>query len=328
MRILVGDVGGTKTRLAIVTEAQGRVHVESVRTLPSGEHANLSALLTASGWPGGERVEAACFGVAGPVRHNRCQVTNLPWDVDGSDLDRHLSLDRVQVINDLEAVGRGLDHLEGGQLVCLNEGEPDEQGNQGIVAPGTGLGEAFRVWNGRRYITRGSEGSHADFAPGNAHECALLAWLQEAHGHVSWERVVSGPGIRTLHRYLVESDAVPCPDWLDQAMRKGDPAAAVVAAARDRSDQGSRDAVEWFLALLGAEAGNHALKVMATGGVYIAGGIPPKMLDFIREGPLLDRFFAKGRMSHLMRRIPVHLVMDDHVALLGAADRALEAARG
>jgi len=327
MRILVGDVGGTKTRLAIVTEAQGRVHVEAVRTLPSAEHPNLSALLTASGWPGEECVEAACFGVAGPVRHNRCQVTNLPWVVDGPELGRHLGLDRVRVVNDLEAVGRGLDHLEGEQLFCLNEGEPEKEGNQGIVAPGTGLGEAFRVWNGRRYIARGSEGSHADFAPDDVRECALLAWLQEAHGHVSWERVVSGPGIRTLHRYLVEKEAVPCPDWLGRAMAEGDPSAAIVAAARDRSDRGSLDALNWFLALLGAEAGNHALKVMATGGVFIAGGIPPRLLDFIRQGSLLDRFFAKGRMSDLMRRIPVHLVMDDHVALLGAAGCALEGAR-
>lgn len=324
MRILVGDIGGTKTRLAIVRQQPGAVHVEVERTLPSGEFDGLGALLRASGLLASPDWAAACFGVAGPVLGNRCRVTNLPWIVDGDEIAAALGLVQVPIINDLEAVGRGLDHLAPDRLVCLHEGSAEAGGTQSIVAPGTGLGEAFRVWDGRRYLTRASEGSHADFAPADERECLLQGWLAAGYGHVSWERVVSGPGLQTLHRFMVENEGVEVPQWLESAMRDTDPSAAIVAAARDGRDAACADAVDWFLGLLGAEAGNHALKLMATGGVYLAGGIPPRLADLLAGGPFLERFFAKGRMTELMRRMPVHLVMDDRVALLGAAACAVE----
>jgi glucokinase len=258
------------------------------------------------------------------VHENRSHVTNLPWVVDGAEIAAVLGLAHVPIINDLEAVGWGLDYLSGDQLVCLHDGAPEVGGTQGIVAPGTGLGEAFRVWDGRRYLTRASEGSHADFAPNDERECLLQGWLAAQYGHVSWERAVSGPGLRTLHRFIVESEGAEVPDWLEVAMTEGDPSAAIVAAARAGRDAVCMDAVHWFLRLLGAEAGNHALKVMATGGVYLAGGIPPRLADLITGEAFLERFFSKGRMSALMRRMPVYVVMDDRVALLGAAACAVD----
>ena len=325
MRIVVGDIGGTKTRLAIVRQREGGVHVDAERVLPSGEFRDLGELLRASGLLESRDWTGACFGVAGPVIGNRCRVTNLPWVVDGADIAAGLGLKEAHIINDLEAVGRGLDLLPGDRLVCLHEGSAETGGNQSIVAPGTGLGEAFRVWDGRRYLARASEGSHADFAPADERECLLQGWLADRYGHVSWERVVSGPGLQALHRFIVEEEGGGLPDWLENEMRDSDPSAAIVAAAREGRDAACVDAVNWFLGLLGAEAGNQALKLMATGGVYLAGGIPPRLADLLARGPFLERFFAKGRMTELMRRMPVNLVMDDRVALLGAAACVLDA---
>lgn len=323
--MLVGDIGGTKTRLAIVREESAAVYVETLETHASADYPDLADLISSSGLLAKSGIKAACLGVAGPVRDNRCQVTNLPWVVDAAQLAADLCLPQVAIINDLEAVGWGLDQLADEQLLCLNAGEPDPRGNQSIVAPGTGLGEAFRVWDGRRYLTSASEGSHADFSPSDDRDCDMLRWLAAQHGHVSWERLVSGSGIPVLHRYLVEQQGRPVSGSLATAIAAGDPAAAIVASARVAEDATSVEAVDWFLGLLGAETGNHALKVMASGGVYLAGGIPPKIFDLLKQGPFLDRFFDKGRMSGLMRRMPVHVVLDEQVALLGAAAYGLAA---
>lgn len=328
MRVLAGDIGGTKTRLAIVLHDSDGVHVQTERTLPSADHPGLAEVLDASGLLlDGEPIDAACFGVAGPVRDNRCAVTNLPWVVDGAELAQRLGLARVRILNDLEAVGWGLDHLPPESLLCLHAGDPQPGGNQSVVAPGTGLGEAFRVWDGARYLTCGSEGSHADFAAEDERECMLQGWLAAQHGHVSWERVVSGPGIATLHRFIVENEGGEVPEALAQAMAAGDHSAAIVDAARG-GDEPCRSAVDWFLGLLGAEAGNHALKVMATGGVYLGGGIPPKLADLIATSPFLERFFAKGRMRGLMERMPVEVILDDRIALYGAAACAVDSVGG
>lgn len=314
MRLLVGDVGGTKTGLAIVEDANAGVHVESRCTRASGDYRNLGDLIEASGLLSSGTLDGACIGVAGPVRDNRCEVTNLPWVVDGAELSPFLGVARVEIINDLEAFGWGLDGLAGDQLICLNQGDPVPGGNQGIIAPGTGLGEAFRVWDGCRYLTRASEGSHADFSPSDQRDCDILQWLTKEHGgHVSWERLASGEGIPALYRFLRLQGVT------ETGNPKLDSAAEIVEAARAGKDPESLEAVRWFLGLVGAEAGNHALKVMATGGVFLGGGIPPKMLDFFQDGPFLEGFFHKGRMSDLMRRMPVHLVMEKDTPLLGAA---------
>ena len=325
MNILVGDVGGTKTRLAIVRHDVRGVQYGDEVTLPSGEYPGLADLVKASGLLGEHRFDAVCFGVAGPVRDNRCRVTNLPWTVDGTELAADLASPTVTIINDLEAVGWGIDALSPEQLLCLQQGDVDPRGNQSIVAPGTGLGEAFRVPADGRYVTCPSEGSHADFSPADERECLLQRWFAERYGHVSWERFVSGPGIATLHRFIVEHEGKEVGAPLAEAMTQGDASSAIVAAARQSSDVASLDAVAWFLGLLGAEAGNHALKVMATGGVFLAGGIPPKLADLLPTSPFLSRFNNKGRMTGLMRRMPVHAILDERVALRGAAVCALTA---
>lgn len=325
MSILAGDIGGTKTRLAIVGQDADGVHIEREATLPSAGFSGLEALLDASGLLAARTWDAACFGVAGPVRGNRCKVTNLPWVVDGAALAAPLGLSAVRLINDLEAVGWGLDALPAASLERLHRGDGAPRGNQGIVAPGTGLGEAFRVWHDGRYLTYGSEGSHADFAAADERECLLQGWLAGQYGHVSWERLVSGPGITTLLRFVLENEGGEAAAPLAAALAAGDASAAVVEGARE-GDLLCVDVINWFLGLLGAEAGNHALKVMATGGVFIGGGIPPRLRDLIPASPFLERFFDKGRFRGLMQQIPVHLILDDRVALYGAAACAIDAA--
>jgi len=322
MRVLAGDIGGTKTRLAIFRQDGDGVHAEVERTLQSGDFSGLWEVIQASGLLEGQGVDAACFGVAGPVRDNACRVTSLPWVVHGAQLTSSLGCEAC-IINDLEAVGWGLDLVPEEQRLCLHRGLVESVGNQSLVAPGTGLGEAFRLWDGHRYRTWGSEGSHADFGPEDQRECDLLAWLGDQLDHVSWERVVSGPGIRTLHSYLVEREHHPLSAELASKMEAGDPSAAIVDAAR-AGDPTCREAVNWFLGLLGAEAGNHALKIMSTGGVFLCGGIPPKLADLFEDSPFLARFLAKGRMRRIMEQMPVHLIMDDRVAVYGAAACAFQ----
>lgn len=318
MRILAGDIGGTKTRIAIVGQDAEGVHIQAETTLPSAGFPGLGEVLKASGLLDGPAIDAACFGVAGPVRDNVCRVTNLPWVVDGAEMAAALGLAEVRILNDLEALGWGLDRLPAESMRCLHEGEAEMHGNQSIVAPGTGLGEAFRVWGGERYLTFGSEGGHADFAAADERECMLQGWLAGQLGHVSWERLASGPGLTTLLRFIVENEGGGVSASLEAAMAAGDASAAIVEAAR-KGDLICMDVVNWYLALLGAETGNHALKIKATGGVYLGGGIPPKLHDLITVSPFLDRFFAKGRFGDLMRRMPIHVILDDRVALYGAA---------
>ncbi|MEN8175554.1 MAG: glucokinase [Pseudomonadota bacterium] len=320
----MGDIGGTKTRLAIFDQSGSRVQaIGSMVTLASQDFASLGELIKAAQMFDESGCDLACFGVAGPVRDNRSRITNLPWIIDGDRLAQDFGWSDAAVINDLEAVGWGLERLDDTQLELMYAGDPEIRGNQGILAPGTGLGEAFRVWDGARYRTHGSEGSHADFGPGNPREQRLQDWLAQQYGHVSWERVVSGPGLAALHEFMVSQEGRPQPGWLAEAKAEGDAAAAIGDAAVAGTDEVCAEAVQWFCALLGAEAGNQALKVMATGGVFLGGGIPPRLLEPLKAGAFLKRFVDKGRMGHVLEAIPVTVVLDDRVALRGAADFGL-----
>lgn len=316
MRLIVGDVGGTNARLALAEWDGGTLQLAEPCIYPSGASADFAPILAR--FMGEARVDGvagAVIGIAGPVRDNRVATTNLPWQLDGDVLAAALGLPWVRLINDLEAAAWGIDQLAADQLVTLQAGQAQARGNRAVIAAGTGLGEAGLVWCGSGYRPFATEGSHGDYAPADADDLALRDWLSRRYGgHVSWERVVSGPGLVDLYRFLREQGGAACePDPL-QAPDIG----AAVAAAADQ-DPLCAAALDRFVRAFGAEAGNLALKLMATGGVYLAGGIAPQLADRLAAGDFLAAFNDKGRMTELMQAMPVILIDDALLALRGAA---------
>lgn len=259
----------------------------------------------------------------GPVVDGVCRTTNLPWVVDARRLARRLGLDRVGLLNDLEAAAHGVAALEPNALETLNAGSAEARGNAALIAAGTGLGEAGLYWDGSRHHPFACEGGHADFGPRDDLETAFLGWLRARHGRVSWERVVSGPGLVALYEFLRDREGGGEPAWLTESLRAQDPAAAITRAALERRDERCALTLDRFVALYGAEAGNLALKVMARGGVYVGGGIAPRILAAMRTPAFLDAFVDKGRMRPLLESMPVRIILNEQCALLGAARWAL-----
>ena len=317
--ILAGDIGGTHTRLAFLEEREGRLTAVAEETFASREHASLEAALrkfiAAHSFP----IGCACFGIAGPVRHGRCDATNLPWVVDSGVVAREIGLKRVGLINDLEANAWGIAVLETKDFVALNEGAPGALGNAAIISAGTGLGEAGLYWDGTTHRPFATEGGHTDFAPRNRLEMDLLEYLLKEFPRVSYERVVSGPGLLNIYRFLRDTGRGEEPGWLAQRMRGEDPAAVISQAALDGESDLCAQALDLFVSLYGAEAGNLALKVMATGGVFLGGGIAPRIIRKLEEPAFLNAFTAKGRMKPLLQAMPVRVILNDKTALLGAA---------
>ena len=258
------------------------------------------------------------MGVAGPVIDGRCTAPNLPWEVDEASLAPAVTTRRVKLVNDLEATGHGVLGLPTSALAMLQAGAP-RKATMALIAAGTGLGEVLLVWDGRRYRVVSSEGGHTDFAPRTDLEMELFQFLREEFGRVSYERVVSGPGLYNIYRFLVASDGTPEPEWLRSRMESGDPSAVVAEAALEHRDPRSVQALEIFVSVYGAEAGNLALKALAVGGVFVAGGIAPKIRAKLEDGAFIAAFRDKGRLSGMLASIPVRLVLEPRAALLGAA---------
>ncbi len=316
--ILAGDIGGTKTHLALF-DADLRQVLRS--EFPSREHPDLSGILRAflDGPGSGRRVTRACLGVAGPVRGATVRTTNLPWELDARDLARALEIPEVWLINDLEANAWGIAALRSQEMTVLSAGAADAAGNAALISAGTGLGEAGLHWDGATHRPFACEGGHASFAPRDALETELLIWLMRRFDHVSWERVVSGPGLLLLYEFLRDTARGEEPPWLREEIRDADPAAAIARAALEGRSELCAQALRLFVTLYGAEAGNLALKIMATGGVFVGGGMAPKILQAM-EGPhFLAAFVAKGRMRPLLESMPVKVILNDRAALLGAA---------
>jgi len=317
--ILAGDVGGTKTALALFDVRRRALALVREGVLPSH---GFAALEDAIGQflSDGPRVavDAACVGVAGPVIDGRCTATNLPWVIDEASLAVSVSTERVRLVNDLEATGYGILGLSRSALVPLQTGAP-RKGNMVLIAAGTGLGEVLLIWDGRRHRVVGSEGGHADFAPRTDLEMELFRFLRREFGRVSYERVVSGPGLHNVYRFLLASDGSSEPEWLRARMESGDPSAVVAEAALDRDDPRAVQALDLFVSIYGAEAGNLALKALAVGGVFVGGGIAPKIRAKLEDGTFVSAFGDKGRLAPLMATIPVHLALEPRAALLGAA---------
>lgn len=316
--ILAGDIGGTKTYLGLFAD-RGE-YLELVREeefLNSGYDGPEEVI--AGFLKKGERPSNAAFGVACPIEDNRGEMTNLDWAVDGAEIGKRFGIRKVELLNDLVATGWGLRLLSKDDLFVLQEGEP-RQGNAALIAAGTGLGEAILFWDGKRHIPSGSEGGHADFAPLTPVQAELLGYLTKLHGgHVSYERVVSGMGIESIYRFLREKRGTRASQRLEKRLASGDMAAVVADEAINGTDRTCAEALSAFITAFGAEAGNLALKSMPVAGLYVGGGIAPKILKAMRAGLFMEAFRRKGRFEGLLSRIPVYVILNDKTGLHGAA---------
>jgi glucokinase len=317
--ILAGDIGGTNARLAYFQPQNGHLRLVSERTFPSREHSELGEIVSQFVDDSGTRPDAACFGIAGPVHNGRVETSNLPWVIEQSLLAKQIHLPATLLINDLEASAWGIGALAAGDLVPLNRVSGPAVGNQGVIAPGTGLGEAGLFWDGNRHHVFACEGGHTDFGPQGDLQVELVRFLQARFGHVSYERILSGPGLVNVYEFLLASGCGKESPEFAAALTKGDPAAVISKAALDGTQVLAQKALDLWVSVYGAEAANLALKVMATGGLFLAGGISPKILSKL-TGPLFMRaFLAKGRLQSLMEVIPVQVVTNEKAGLLGAA---------
>lgn len=318
--LLAGDVGGTKT-LFRLCKAGGGVLAE--RRYDSAAFASLEQAVAGflSDFPA-LPIAAACFGVAGPVQGGRANITNLPWQIEETSIATKFRIPRVRLVNDFQAVAYGIEALESQDLATLQAGSAQDGGVRAVIGAGTGLGEGFMVWQGGHYAAFPSEGSHADFAPADALQIELLRYLFARYGHVSYERLVSGPGLVNIFEFLCHSRGQPATAELQAAMQAGDPAAAISDYALSGKDDLAVAALSLFARIYGAEAGNLALKVLARGGVYIAGGIAAQIMGKLADGEFLSAFADKGRFAGLLKDIPVHVVLNTKVGLLGAVQVA------
>jgi glucokinase len=319
---LAGDIGGTKTLIALFEEAGDRLRAVREETFHSRDHASLEEILGRF-LAGGERppIQAGCFGVAGAVVDGKSHTTNLPWALDELTLANALRIPRVKLLNDLEAAAYGMLYLEGDELCTLQAGVR-RLGNIGVIAAGTGLGEAFLVWDGARHLVVASEGGHVDFAPRGEDQIALLRFLQREFDHVSYERVLSGPGLFNIYRFLRETGAAPQPAWVQARLEREDPPAVISELALNGKDALCQRALDLCTSIYGAAAGNLALKGLCVGGVFIAGGIGPKIQAKLQQGGFMKAFRDKGRFEALLASIPVHLSLNPKAPLLGAAHGA------
>ena len=319
--ILAGDVGGTKTSLALYRrEARGLLR-DRMATYRSREHAGLDPILR-DFLQGGGAVERACIGVAGPVEGGRCRLTNLEWEVDEASLRQSLGVREAYLINDLQATASSLPFLQESDRATIREGAADPQGNMAVLAAGTGLGEGFLVASGAGYIPFPSEGGHVDFAPRDDRGIRLHAFLRAKYGHVSVERVLSGPGLHDIYRFLLDAEGMAEEPGIAAEVAGGEPQRAIVRHGLAGGPGTCAEALRIFCSLYGAAAGNLALQYLATGGVYLGGGIAPAILPALRRGEFLSAFLDKGRMRTLLSLVPVVVILDPAAPLLGAASFA------
>ncbi|MCA9950191.1 MAG: glucokinase [Anaerolineales bacterium] len=326
--LLTGDIGGTKTVLALFKEGGGaEFEHQPLReaVFPSGDFDSLETIIETFLADFVGTLSGASFGIAGPVVENRVEVTNLPWVIDAKAITTRFGVE-TKLLNDLEAIANAVPHLQADDVMVLHPGDPEPHGAIAVIAPGTGLGEAFLVWTGDRYEAYPSEGGHAAFAPITPQQSNLLAYWQKRLDHVSYERLCSGMGIPNIYQYLRESEAFDEPEWLrEQLAKAADPTPIIVQTAVSTSHDIAICArtLDLFMEILGTEAANLALKVLATGGVYIGGGIPPRILPQLQASRFMALFQRKGRFSDLMARMPVHVIRNPNAALLGTAYEAL-----
>ena len=323
--ILAGDVGGTKCNLALFAERDGKLEFVYRRRFASKEFAQFDLIVKefsrqAAPYLNDQKVTAAGFGVAGPVVNNRIHATNLPWVVDADTLARELAVEPIVLMNDLGATGHSLEHLPPEDFCVLNQGTPVKGGTRALLAAGTGLGEGILFWEGRRYKVVPSEGGHTDFAPRTDQQIELLRFMRRRYPQVSWELILSGRGFRTLHEFIAPSVKHPIFEDPD-----ADPAPYITKSAVDKSCPVCVEALDLWTTIYGGEAGNLALKVLALGGVYVAGGIAVKILSKMQDGAFFASFKDKWHFTAMLEDVPVSIVLNESAPLIGAAYEALAA---
>jgi glucokinase len=319
MRVLTGDIGGTNSRLAIVDVTAGNAEILHQARFRSRDYPGLGPIVRRFLSDARIEVERAAFGIACPVIDGDCTMANLPWKLSATALAREIGIPRTVLINDLQATGHGLALLHGGDLVTLQAGEPEPHGAIAVIAAGTGLGEAFLTREGDHHAVHVSEGGHASYAPNGSLECGLLEFLRDRFGHVSRERVMSGPGLVSIYEYLAECGLAGEVTSVRREMEREEPAAVISRHALAGTDPLCVRALDVFASAYGAQAGNLALTVMATGGVYLGGGIAHRIVDKLKDGGFVTAFREKGRLAGLLAKIPVHVIVNPSVGLLGAA---------
>lgn len=325
VHLLAGDVGGTNVRLALFEAAGSDLTLLFERTYASRDHRGMVEIVERFLEESLFRADRLCLGVAGPVRAGRSRLTNLPWTVDAAELAARFRLRGAWLLNDLEALAHSLPALGPRDLATLAPGEEGAQGNLALLAAGTGLGEAGVLWDGAAWRPFATEGGHASFAPESELEIELLRFLRRRGGRVTWEQLLSGPGIAALYDFFLARAGLPAPEWYEVAREEGDPAAAIAQAASEERSLEALAALDLFVRLYGAEAGNLALRMMATGGVFLGGGIAPRLLGRLGSPSFLEAFVAREPMRALLERIPVRVILHRGAALLGAARWALRA---
>jgi glucokinase len=326
---IAGDIGGTKTLLGLFAIEEGRIRFVQTKRYPSKDYTKLSDIIDLFLKESDVQVnrESACFGIAGPCEGGVCTTVNLPWVIDAREINAKFGIERVSLINDFEAIVYGVPQLDEDELEVINKGIKDPRGNIAVLGAGTGLGEAFAVYenHSNRYRVYPSEGGHASFSPNNDEEIGLLKFLQGEHGHVSFERVLSGNGLVNIYRYLASSGSYGVSGEVEKEIKSGlNPAGTISRLAMVGKSDICSKSLDLFASIYGSEAGNLALKILPMGGVYLAGGIAAKIKDKLMDGLFLKAFLNKGRSSELLKNIPVRIVLNPEVGLIGAAVKASE----
>lgn len=321
--LLAGDIGGTKTHLALFRENEPKSWVVD-KKYKSSDYENLRDIAEEFLQENSKyQVNKACFGIAGPIQNRKCKATNLPWIIDAEQLEKETRVPKVFLINDLEANAFGIQCLDEDEFFSLNVGK-QIKGNQALISAGTGLGEAGIFWDGQKHRPFACEGGHCSFAPENEREFGLWKYLRSQYDHVSFERILSGPGLYQVYRYLVDAGLEKREEAVEKAEERGDGPKVVAEMGMKNSSPACSNALDLFVSIYGSEAANLALKMLAVGGIYIGGGIAPKILNELAEGGFMKRFVQKGRFTSLLLNIPVRVVLNEHTALLGAAYYARE----
>lgn len=319
-RYLAGDIGGTKTRLGLFSQEIGACEPLERETFLSREHDSLESILRLYLGDKDVEITGASFGIAGPIIAQKAHVTNLEWEVDAASLQQHLGGVKVHLINDLHAISSAVPHLKADEYEELIPGEANPNGAIGVIAPGTGLGEGFLIWDGERYQPHPSEGGHTSFGPETALQLELLNYMDDIYNHVSYERVCSGIGIANLYTFLHDVKGLPEPDWLRKQLNEvDDRTPLIVEAALDGRAEICIQTLELFVSILGSESGNLALKILATGGIYLGGGIPRRIMPLLRGDIFRQGFLDKGRFAGMLKRVPVYVITYPHAGLFGAA---------
>ncbi|MBI2995497.1 MAG: glucokinase [Candidatus Melainabacteria bacterium] len=320
---LVGDIGGTKTNIALLETVDKKFKIVLEKNYPSKNHDSLRTIVKEFTTENKNlNIVCACFGVAGPVKDGLCDATNLPWLVDAKKIAEVLNINSnlVWLLNDLEAGAYGIEVLEDKDVFILNEGTEIKHGNKCLLSAGTGLGESIIFWDGEKYKPSASEGGHTDFAPRNKIEINLLNYLINKYGRISYERILSGPGLLNVYEFFKDTTYQNTPTWLLERLKKEDPSAVIAEIGMAKKDECCEKALELFTSIYGAEAGNLALTSLATSGVYIGGGIAPKILDKLKEGSFMQAFTHKGRLSVMVSQMPVKVILNPKIPLLGCGN--------